>query len=100
MKLFGGACLASLVLIAACDVQPTGEQVKTDPRCATEIDSDPQVRELRADSAGSIGTYQLTHLRELADAKQDANLRCLRARGLVTGGGVERVKAPTGVPLF
>ena len=92
--------LSLLLLVSACDFDPAGQSVQIDPRCQSAVDNDPKVKELQANSAGAPANFGLTHLRDLSDARQAANLRCLKALGVVPQGGVERPRAPTPSPLF
>lgn len=57
--------------------------------CAAQIDDDPAVRETRAISAGRL-VWEWQHKPEIDQIKRDAMTRCLRARGQISRGGVER----------
>jgi hypothetical protein len=89
-----------LLLVSACGFDPAGQSIPIDPRCQSAVDNDPKVKQLQADSAGSPASFGLTHLRDLSDARQAANSRCLKALGAIPQGGVERPRAPTASPLF
>lgn len=83
MRRLAALCL----LLAACaSREPPGVQA-----CRAQANDDPEVRRLIAASAGSE-TFALQHHYELEDARQQAELRCLRTRGLAAPGGVEAPK--------
>lgn len=80
MKRLAALCL----LLAACaSSEPPAVRA-----CEAQVNDDPEVRRLIIASAGSE-TFALQHHYELDDARQQAKLRCLRARGLAPPGGVE-----------
>lgn len=76
--------VALCLLVAAC---ATNESPAL-RACQVQANDDPEVRRLIAASAGSE-TFALQHHYELRDARRQAELRCLRARGLAAPGGVE-----------
>ncbi len=76
------------LLLAACAGRNDPPAVQA---CRAQANDDPEVRRLIAASAGS-GSFALNHQYELRDARQQATLRCLRARGLAPPGGVEKPK--------
>ena len=92
--------LSLLLLLSHCGYDPAGQPIQIDPRCQSAVDNDPKVKEMQAYGAGAPANYGLTHLRELSDARQAANTRCLRALGVLPPGGVERPRAPAPSPLF
>ena len=77
--------VAVCLLLAACaSNDPPAVQA-----CKAQANDDPEIRHLIAASAGS-GSFALNHQYELRDLRQQATLRCLRARGLAPPGGVEK----------
>ena len=82
------AALAILAL-AACGAreQPTNDQ----DSCSRQANEDPVVKELIVRGAGNPH-FQMEGQDQLRAAKQDAMLACLRGRGAVRPGGVERQK--------
>ena len=60
--------------------------------CARQANDDPQVADIVRKGAGT-DSYRWDNEKKLAQAKQDATLRCLRARGLAPKGGVERPRS-------
>ncbi len=78
--------VALCLLLAACASSNDPPAVRN---CQARANDDPEVRHLVAASAGS-GSFALNHQYELRDARQQAMLRCLRARGLAPPGGVEK----------
>ena len=85
--------LAGLVVLAGC--APTAAPLRapgTDQEaCARQANDDPVVKELIIRGAGNPH-FQMEGQDQLRAAKQDAALACLRARGVVRQGGVERQK--------
>jgi hypothetical protein len=81
--------LAGLIGLVACAprLAPTTDQ----DACARQADDDPIVKELIVRGAGNPH-FQMEGQDQLRAAKQDAMLACLRARGVVRQGGVERQK--------
>ncbi len=79
------AC-ALLLLLAGCGGGSAAEEA-----CARQANDAPAVRELIIKGAGNP-QFQLDNQRQLREARQDAGLACLRARGLAPKGGVERAK--------
>ena len=76
--------VALCLLLAACASRdPPAVQA-----CKAQANDDPEVRHLVAASAGS-GSFARDHQYDLRDARRQATLRCLRARGLAPPGGVE-----------
>ena len=72
------------LLLAACaSHDPPAVQA-----CKVQANDDPEVRRLIAASAGG-GSFAFNHQYDLRDARRQAMLRCLRARGLAAPGGVE-----------
>lgn len=81
--------LAALVLLAGCGTQvaQTPDQVA----CEARANDDPVVKELIMKGVGNPH-FQREGQEQLGAARQDATLACLRARGLVQPGGVQRQK--------
>ncbi len=76
--------VALCLLLAACASRdPPAVQA-----CQAQANDDPEVRHLIAASAGS-GSFAREHQSDLRDARRQATLRCLRARGIAPQGGVE-----------
>lgn len=84
-----GAFLALLALLAAC--APEGP---VDRACDEAVDNDPAVKLLIIKGVGNP-YFQSNSQEQLKAAKQQARLACLRDRGLVPPGGVERQKPTT-----
>ena len=80
------ALLAAL-LLAAC----ASRESPVVSACEGQVNRDPEVEHLQAASAGSE-TFALQHHTQLHDARQQAELRCLRARGDAPASGVEAPK--------
>ena len=59
--------------------------------CRSQADDAPAVRAIMNKFEGNQH-YQREHMDELNAAKQDATTECLRSRGVVRRGGVERQK--------
>lgn len=81
------------LLLAACAANHDPPAVQA---CRAQASDDPDVRRLVGASAGG-GSFAREHADELHDAREQAVLRCLRARGLAAPGGVEaprRVHSP------
>lgn len=78
---------ALCLLLAACATR----DLPVVQACQAQANEDPEVRRLLAASAGSEVFLKLHHY-ELQDARRQAELRCLRARGVVAPGGVEQPK--------
>lgn len=83
------ALLAAMLMPTACapSTAPTTDQ----DACARQANDDPVVKELIIRGAGNPH-FQIEGQDQLRAAKQDATLACLRARGVVRQGGVERQK--------
>ena len=80
--------LALVVAVAGCGTPgpQTPEQA-----CASQANDDPQVKFLIMKGTGNT-TFQEESQDALKRARQEATLTCLRGRGLVRPGGVERQK--------
>jgi hypothetical protein len=78
-----------LLMAAACSSPPSSASASQEEACARQANDDPVVRDMLAKAAGNEG-WQWHHGNDLRAAKQDAAVRCLRARGLAPKGGVER----------
>jgi hypothetical protein len=84
--------LAVLLLGAALSGCGGGARSVTDQEaCARQAEDDPVVKEMIVKGAGNPH-FQIEGQDQLRAAKQDANLACLRRRGVVRAGGVERQK--------
>lgn len=81
------AVLCLGLLLAACG-GPSGP-LTDEQACARQANDDPAVRDLLMKGAGSE-TFALENQRRLSAARQDATVACLRARGVIRPGGVER----------
>lgn len=75
------------MLLIGCAQRPTTQ----DQACAQSANEDPAVKLLMNKM---LGSQNLAREDEdlLAATKQDAMLRCLRGRGVIPRGGVERQK--------
>ena len=78
--------LLPLLLLAACAPSgpPNPEQV-----CERQALEAPPVKELIMRGAGQ-SQFRIDHADELRAAKQDATVACLKSRGAIRAGGVER----------
>ena len=85
-----GAALALLALLAGCATPET----PTDQACDAAADNDPAVKLLIIKGLGNPH-FMDNSQDQLKAAKQQARLACLRSRGLVAPGGVERQKPIT-----
>lgn len=79
--------LLALLLLSACAARDTPDAAA----CRAEAEGDPDVRALILKGAGSP-TFLAEHQENLKAARQRATLACLRARGVIRPGGVERQK--------
>ena len=80
--------IAIALLLAGCaGPAPSADQVS----CERQANDDPLVREMLLKAAGNPH-YLLDEQDAMRAAKQDAALRCLRGRGVIRPGGVERQK--------
>ncbi len=85
----GAALLFGLLALAACS---RGEvRTPDEAACARQADQDPKVKELIIKGVGSEN-FQLQSQAALRAAEQDATAACLRTRGAIPRGGVERQK--------
>ena len=64
-------------------------------QCRAQVSADPVVKHLQAVQAGSLW-LQADGQADLAEARRQALLTCLRARGLAPPGGVEAPRAAPG----
>ena len=74
------------LLLAACNSANTPQA-----ECERAAEQDPAVRAIYSSTNGdySSGFYQAYY--DLREAKRQATLRCMRAKGLVPPGGVQAV---------
>ena len=82
------------LLVAACADSPSIAPAPLSPQeqaCAAQVDQDPAFKEAMAISAGRL-EWQWQHEPEIQQIKRDAITRCLRSRGLMPRGGVERAR--------
>ena len=87
--------LVLLLLLGACGARGTPEAPAADPAlaaaCRAEAERDPEVTDLIMKGAGSP-TFLAESQDDLKVARQRATIGCLRARGAIRPGGVERQK--------
>ncbi len=77
--------MALALLLAGCAGSgPEGQ-------CTGAVNDDPVVKAIIIKGTGNPH-YQMDSQDELRAAKQDALVRCLKGRGVIRGGGVERQK--------
>lgn len=82
------------LLMAACTDSPRILPAPLSPQeqaCAAQADQDPALKEARAISAGRL-EWEWQHEPQIEQIKRDAITRCLRSRGLMPRGGVERAR--------
>jgi hypothetical protein len=79
------------LLLAGCAAATTPPTPQA--ACEREAQDDPVVRDMRMKGAGSP-SYLAWEQERMRIAVQEATLRCLRARGIIRPGGVERPKPP------
>ena len=82
------AALGLALALAGCAGAPRNPQQAA---CESQADDSPAVRDLRAKMAGT-GQLQIELQPQLANAKKQATLACLRQRGLAPPGGVQAPK--------
>ena len=75
------------MLLAGCAGKP--DTVRE--ACERQALDAPEVKSLLMRAAGNVH-FKLTHMDEIAVAKQDATVACLQSRGVIRPGGVERQK--------
>jgi hypothetical protein len=88
------ALLMVPLLLGACNAGPQIAAAPLTPQeqaCATQADQDPELRAARGIAAGQL-EWQYQHAPEMEQVKRDAITRCLKARGLMPRGGVERAR--------
>ncbi|GAC1346318.1 MAG: hypothetical protein NVSMB18_28190 [Acetobacteraceae bacterium] len=76
---------ALLLLLAGC----AGSDATPEQACARQAYDDPAVQEIQRQNAGTE-QLQWENQDKLRIARQEATLACLRGRGLIQKGGVER----------
>lgn len=88
-----GALLALLAAgcLSGCGGKPPDP---AEAQCRAQVFQDPAVKQMIAVQAGSLG-LQMENKAALAEAKRQALLACLRARGLAPPGGVEAPRPPS-----
>ena len=79
--------LALLLTLAGCTDTRSPDEIS----CASQAENDPTVREMIRKGAGNP-YLQREGFEARRAAEQDATLACLRNRGLIRRGGVERQK--------
>lgn len=77
--------LLPLLLAACATTAPNTPQAA----CERAANDDPKVKLMIEIAAGSPH-YQRENQERIENAQQDATIACLRARGILRGGGVER----------
>lgn len=82
-----------VAILLACAVAGCGSaEPKTDDEiCRAQADNDPVVKELILKGTGNPH-FLLEGQDQLYAARQDATTACLRSRGVIPPGGVERLK--------
>ncbi|MDT7949980.1 MAG: hypothetical protein RQ966_00600 [Acetobacteraceae bacterium] len=87
--------LLLLLILAGCgDSERTIAPAPLSPEeqaCAAAADNDPALQQARGIAAGQLD-WQWQHGAEIEQLKRDAITRCLKGRGLLPRGGVERAR--------
>jgi hypothetical protein len=83
--------LLAAACLSGCGGKPPDP---AEAQCRAQVFEDPTVKQMIAVQAGSLG-LQMAQQGALAEAKRQALLACLRARGLAPPGGVEAPRAPS-----
>lgn len=88
-----GALFALLgaAALSGCGGKPPNP---AEAECRAQVFADPAVKQMITVQAGSLG-LQMGQQAALAEAKRQALLACLRARGLAPPGGVEALRPPS-----
>ena len=87
--------LLTLLLLACCAT--SGPKIAPTPlspqeeACATQADQDPALQEARGVASGRLD-WLWQHEPEMEQIKRDAVTRCLKSRGLLPRGGVEKAR--------
>lgn len=81
--------LTLVLLLGGCASMSTPPSPQA--ACENEAQDDPVARDMRMKAAGSP-SYLAEEQERLRIVIQEATLRCLRARGIIRPGGVERQK--------
>ena len=84
--------LLATVTLAACSSTPRPATDADHRACKDQAYDDPVVKAMIMKSAGT-DRYVIDNQYAMKYAEEDAVLTCLRARGLVPPGGVERQKS-------
>lgn len=84
------AALLTVVLALSACARPEA-RTPDEAACARRANEDPKVKELIIKGVGSEN-FQLQSQGALSAARQDAIVACLRTRGVIPRGGVERQK--------
>jgi len=79
---------ALALLLAACGAG--GSDDTPQAQCARQANDDPKVLEIYSGTSGYY-TFPWSQRDELLMARRQAELRCMRAKGLVPPGGVQPV---------
>ncbi len=85
------AVLMAPLWLAACG-GPSPAHAPLSPQeeaCASQADQDPALQQARG-IAASQPNWEFQHEPEMQQIKRDAITRCLKGRGLLPRGGVER----------
>ena len=69
------------------------------PECQAEANNDPAVKQIVM-KMSAVQYWRGNYQEDLAVAKREALLKCMRAKGLIPPGGVEPVKPVWYGPLF
>lgn len=89
LPMLGLPMLVLLPLVTACSGGGTPEEQD----CERQAINDPRYKELTMIAAGG-DNYYLRHQAEFKRVKQEAYLKCMRAKGLAPPGGVEAPRSP------
>ncbi|MGH7077627.1 MAG: hypothetical protein ACREFU_05965 [Acetobacteraceae bacterium] len=85
--------LRVLVLLVALVPAACATDHSPEAFCRRQAENDPKIQSLEF-SSGRNTSFAETHAGELVYLRRQDTLRCLQARGLVPGGGVEPVQPP------
>ena len=79
------------LVLAGCGGGGSGRQLTDQEFCDRQAENDPVVKQMIMKGAGNLA-FQMEGRDQLHAAEQDARLACLRSRGVIPPGGVERQK--------